>query len=271
MKLACRRGSDARSTARRRSGRRASTRSTMTRSSRRASWLPRQKWAPKPKATCGLGLRVMSKVSGSVEDGLVAVGRGVEEDELLAGLDVRARPARRRGWPTRAMFLIGDTQRSISSTAPGMQPGGVGGELRRLVGVGEELLHAAADDMAGGLVAADQDEQRLVDERVVVERVTVDLGMAQHADEVVGVAAGAAVLEDRVDVLGVLQRRRWPRCRSASGSGEPWPLSMSSDHRSRSSRSSGATPSMSPIMMMGSGAAMSLHEVAACPARRPCR
>ena len=32
---------------------------------------------------------------------------------------------------------------------------------------------------------------------------------------------------------------------------------MSSDHRSRSSRSSGATPSMSPIMIIGSGAAMS--------------
>ena len=31
---------------------------------------------------------------------------------------------------------------------------------------------------------------------------------------------------------------------------------MSSDHRKRSSRSSGATPSMSPIMMSGSGAAM---------------
>ena len=31
----------------------------------RASWLPRQKWAPNPKARWGLGERVMSKVSGS--------------------------------------------------------------------------------------------------------------------------------------------------------------------------------------------------------------
>ena len=37
---------------------------------------------------------------------------------------------------------------------------------------------------------------------------------------------------------------------------------MSSDHRSRSSRSSGATPSMSPIRIIGSGAAMSCDEVA---------
>ena len=43
----------------------------------------------------------------------------------------------------------------------------------------------------------------------------------------------------------------------ASGSGEPWALSMSSDHSSSSARSSGATPSMSPITAMGSGAAMS--------------
>ena len=102
------------------------------------------------------------------------------------------------------MFLIGDTQRSISSTAPGMSPSGIGGQPRRLVGVGEQLLDAAADDVAGGLVAADEDQEGLVHERVVVERVAVDLGVAQHADEVVGVLRGAAVVEDGVDVLGVL-------------------------------------------------------------------
>ena len=37
-----------------------------------------------------------------------------------------------------------------------------------------------------------------------------------------------------------------------------WDLSMSSDQRSRSRRSSGATPSMSPIMIIGSMAATSL-------------
>ena len=39
----------------------------MTLSSRRASWLPRQKWAPNPKAMCGLGLRVTSKACGSMK------------------------------------------------------------------------------------------------------------------------------------------------------------------------------------------------------------
>ena len=42
-------------------------------------------------------------------------------------------------------------------------------------------------------------------------------------------------------------------------------LTMSSDQRSRSSRSSGATPSMSPISIIGSGAAMSRDEVALAP------
>ena len=48
----------------------------------------------------------------------------------------------------------------------------------------------------------------------------------------------------------------------AVGSGEPSALSMSSDHRSRLSRSSGATPSMLPMTIMGRGAAMSLTKSA---------
>ena len=36
----------------------------MIRHSRRASDAPRQKWVPKPKAMCGLGLRVMSNCWG---------------------------------------------------------------------------------------------------------------------------------------------------------------------------------------------------------------
>ena len=43
----------------------------------------------------------------------------------------------------------------------------------------------------------------------------------------------------------------------AVGSGEPCDLSIASDHSSSSARSSGATPSMSPMTAMGSGAAMS--------------
>ena len=82
------------------------------------------------------------------------------------------------------MFLIGDTQRSISSTAVGSSVRSAGEPLP-LVAVGEQLVGAAGDHVAGGLVAADEDEQRLVDERVVVEPVAVDLGVHEHAHEVV--------------------------------------------------------------------------------------
>ena len=61
---------------------------------------------------------------GVVEDRLVAVGRRVEEEELLARPDRVRRPSSTSRVAVRAMFLIGDTQRSISSTAPGMSPAG---------------------------------------------------------------------------------------------------------------------------------------------------
>ena len=94
----------------------------MTLSSSRASWLPRQKWAPKPKADVRVRAARDVEGVGVVEDGLVAVGRRIEEQQLLAALIVH-RPAR-RPVAVRAMFLIGDTQRSISSTAPGRSPSG---------------------------------------------------------------------------------------------------------------------------------------------------
>ena len=74
------------------------------------------------------------------------------------------------------MFFTGDTQRSSSSTATGSSAG-VGGERRPLVGLLEQGEHAAADDVAGRLVAADQQQQRLVHDRLVVEAVPVDLGL----------------------------------------------------------------------------------------------
>ena len=50
----------------------------------------------------------------------------------------------------------------------------------------EQLLHATARHVARRLVAAEQEQQQLEDELVVVEAVAVDLGVHEHADEVVG-------------------------------------------------------------------------------------
>ncbi len=58
----------------------------------------------------------------------------------------------------RHMFLIGLTQRSISSTATGIFVGSSTSSLR-CSGCSKQLLHAAADDVARRLVAADEDEQ----------------------------------------------------------------------------------------------------------------
>ncbi len=57
----------------------------------RARLAPRQKWGPPPpKAMWGLGSRVDVEGVGVGEDVLVPVGRGVEEDDLVAGGDLGA-------------------------------------------------------------------------------------------------------------------------------------------------------------------------------------
>ena len=58
-------------------------------------------------------------------------------------------------------------------------------------GCAQQLLDAAADHVARRLVAADEEQQRLEDDLVVVEAVAVDLGVHEHADEVVGRARAA--------------------------------------------------------------------------------
>src|SRR5690606_3836654 len=56
------------------------------------------------------------------------------------------------------------------------------------------------DDVPGRLVPADEDEQRLLEEGVVVEPLAVDGGVGEGADEVVA-GAGAAVGDDGGGVL----------------------------------------------------------------------
>ena len=80
------------------SGMRSSRCSNITRISMRARLAPRQKCGPPaPKAMWGLGLRVMSKVCGFVEDALVPVGRDVEEHHLGVLLDRLAAELEGRG------------------------------------------------------------------------------------------------------------------------------------------------------------------------------
>jgi hypothetical protein len=84
----------------------------------------------------------------------------------------------------------------------GGQPGPVGHQGLPLVGVDDHLEHAARQHVAGGLVATDQDQQRLVDEAVVVEAVAVDLGVDEGAHEVVA-GLGPPGGHDAAGELGV--------------------------------------------------------------------
>ena len=65
--------------------------------------------------------------------------------------------------------------------------------------------------MAGRLVAADQDQQALLDDRLVVEPLAVDLGVTQDAHEIVLRWFGAAVGDDAPLELAEPAHRRRPR------------------------------------------------------------
>ncbi len=156
------------------------------------------------------------------------------------------------------MFLMGETQRSISSTAPGSRLRSVT-SASHWSGWAQQLEHAAGQHVAGGLVAADQDQQRLVHEAVQVQPVAVDLGVDEDAHEVVAglVPAGG---DDPAGVVGVgTERLGGPHQRGAVGVVDAHERAhhVVRPASCRSSRSSGATPSASPIMISGRGAAMS--------------
>ena len=81
--------------------------------------------------------------------------------------------------------MTGVTQRSISSIARRASATGRRSSSRPLVGVLEQRQHAVGDQVAGGLVARDGEQQEEDVELELGERLAVDLGLEQHADEVV--------------------------------------------------------------------------------------
>ena len=107
------------------------------------------------------------------------------------------------------MFWIGLTQRSISSTAVGMLRR-VARQRPQLVGMAQQLVHAAAEHVAGRLVAADEDEQALHQQLVVAQPLAVDLGVHEDADQVVARMRAAIGDDARAD------RRRTRRRRAAA-------------------------------------------------------
>ena len=103
-------------------------------------------------------------------------------DQLAADLDVLA-------WRRRAMWVTGLVYRNISSTAMGSNDG-IRAELGELIGMVDECQRAEGDQVAGGLVAGDQQQEREVEQVGIGEPFAVDLRRGQDAEKVV---------------------RRWPR------------------------------------------------------------
>ena len=166
------------------------------------------------------------------EDRGVAVRGRVEEQQLALPLAMRWPRSSTSRVAVRAMFWIGVTQRSISSTAVGIF---VGSALRRaaLLGMPQQLVHAAADDVPRRLVAADQDQQRFHQQLVVVEPHPVDLGVDEDADQIVlRLLTGGR----RAPAIGSRGTRgtRPARVPASPGSVLPLEPSISSDHSSRS-------------------------------------
>ena len=122
------------------------------------------------------------EAEGIGEVGLVAVGGRVEQEELVALRELRAvevdvarngaRHVLHRTDPAQHLF---DRRREQRPILPEPLP---------LLGVRQELVGAAAHDVTGGLVAADQDQERLEHELLVVQSFAVDLGVDERADDV---------------------------------------------------------------------------------------
>ena len=233
MKFDGRRGNG--SPARCRSGRRRSSSENITFSS-----MPRKRRAHaevRAEAEREVRVRVAPHVEalGFLEHARVAVGRRVHEDELVARVQRLRRAARRRAVTVRDMFLIGDTHRSSSST-PVSIVAGSSREDRELVGMVEQRQHAVGHHVPARLVAADEDQQALLDDRLVVEALAVDLGVAEDADEVVLRRLRPAVGDDAELELAEREHRLHPGFASTAGGGSAVVARIrSSDQRNRSS------------------------------------
>ena len=117
---------------------------------------------------------------------------------LADGYSSRMRSPSLTCWPpistsivaVRFMLRIGLTQRSISSIAPGSSSGSARKPLQ-LLGVTQQRLDPAGDDVAGRLVTADEHEHGLEDEVDVAQRALLVVGVDDEADEVLARAAPA--------------------------------------------------------------------------------
>ena len=168
------------------SGSRVSSSRSITSISRRARWAPRQKCGPAaPKPRCGLGVPQDVEPVGVLEDLLVPVGRGVEEEHLVAGVELLARQDGVLGdGPSHPDHRAGPPHDLVDSG--GGHADRVGLPDGPLVGVLGQGQDAVGDRVAGGLVAGGQQEDEERGELGVGERLAVDVGGDERGGQVVG-------------------------------------------------------------------------------------
>src|SRR5262249_19753697 len=186
-----------------RSGRRSNSCSNITRSSSRASWFPRQKCAPKPKARWGLAARAESKVPEWSNTDSSRLAKGYSS-MTSAPAGIRSPRSSTSRAVVRTMSLIGVTQRSISSTATGIRPGSASRRSPWAGGARTAGIPPEGDEGRGGPPPADEDQQRLVDEGELVEPVAIDLGVHEDAGQVAVRAGPAPVGQHALHVARVL-------------------------------------------------------------------
>ena len=140
----------------------------MPTSSARARRCPRHRCAPNPKATWSLGSAADVEGLGVDEDRLVAVRRRVEQEHVLPGAD---------GLAVELDVTCGRAVHVLDGRHPAQhlldrsgQQRPVPTQVLELVGMAQERLHPAADHVARRLVPTDEQEQRLVHERVASSR-----------------------------------------------------------------------------------------------------
>ena len=150
------------------------------------------------------------------------------------------------------MCVTGVVQRSISSTAPGISDGS-STSCAHWSGWSMSAKRAERDQVAGGLVARDEEQEGEVQQVVVGELGAVDLGGGQDRQHVVFAARARRAA---MSCWKYSNSSPMATNESISISGSAFPV-HASDQRRNCSQSSGGAPSSSAIIRVGRGAAIS--------------
>ena len=149
----------------------------------------------------GIALAAHVEALGRFEDPLVEVGRRIQEHDLIALTDLL--PAMLEVPSCRPLHVQDRRHPADEFFDSHAQAFGMIHQNLLLIRVETQELHGAASDVARRLGTSNQKQQGLVDQLVIGELPTIDLGIHEDADQVVGRLAALALAE-RLHVVAVL-------------------------------------------------------------------